>query len=99
MLAEVAPLIEFVPQAGPPVVFVIGPWLFLVLILAGPLGWLFALVAVMIAAATILAALTASILAVPYLLVRHLRRRRAGHASISARAAQVLPIESPRVAA
>jgi hypothetical protein len=99
MLAELAPLIDFVPQAGPPVVFVLGPWLFLGLILAGPLAWVFALVAVMIVAATVLAALTAAILAAPYLLVRHLRRRRARHPSISAPVPQVVPIGSRRVAA
>jgi hypothetical protein len=99
MLAELVPLIGFVPQAGPPVVFVLGPWLLLVLTLAGPLAWLFALVVVMIVAATVLAALTAAILAVPYLLVRHLRRQRARHASVSAPAAQVVGIESRRVVA
>jgi hypothetical protein len=99
ILAEVVPLIGFVPAYGPPVVFVLGPWLFLVLVLAGPLAWLFALVVVMIVAATVLAALAAAILAAPYLLVCHLRRHRARHASISAPAAQAVAIESPRVAA
>jgi hypothetical protein len=99
MLAEVVPLIGFVPAYGPPVVFVLGPWLILVLVLAGPLAWLFALVVAMIVAATVLAALAAGILAAPYLLVHHLRRQRAGHASISAPAARVVAIESPRVAA
>jgi hypothetical protein len=99
MLAEIVPLIGFVPVAGPPVVFVLGPWLFVVLLLAGPLAWLFALVVVMIVAATVLAALAAAILAAPYLLVRHLRRHRARHASISPPAARVVAIESPRVAA
>jgi hypothetical protein len=102
MLAEIVPLIGFVPGYGPPVVFVLGPWLLLGLMLAGPLAWLFALVVVMIVAATVLAALTAAILAIlaaPYLLVRHLRRHRARHASISAPAVQAVAIESPRVAA
>jgi hypothetical protein len=98
MLAEIVPLIGFIPAYGPPVVSVLGPWLFLVLILAGPLAWFFALVVAMIVAATILAAITASIVAAPYLLVRHLRRHRA-HVSISAPAAQVVAIKSPRVAA
>ena len=99
VLAEIVPLIGFVPVAGPPVVFVLGPWLLLVLVLAGPLAWLFALVVVMIVAATVLAALAAAILAAPYLLVRHLRRHRAPHASISAPTVQVGAIESRRVAA
>ena len=99
MLAEVAPLIDFVPQGGPPVLLVLGPWLFLGLILAGPVAWLFTLVALMIAAATILAALAATLLLAPYLLIRRLRRRRAAHPSISVPAAQLLPLESRRVAA
>jgi hypothetical protein len=99
MLAEIVPLIGFVPVAGPPVIFVLGPWLLLVLVLAGPLAWLFALVVVVIVTATALAALAAAILAAPYLLVRHLRRHRARHASISGPAAKVVAIESRRVAA
>jgi hypothetical protein len=95
-LAETVPVIEFVPVAGPPVVFVLGPWLLLVLVLAGPVAWLFALVAAMIFAATLLAALAAAILAAPYRLVR---RHRARQASLSAPAPQVVPLESPRVAA
>jgi hypothetical protein len=99
VLAEIVPLIGFIPVAGPPLVFVLGPWLLLVLMLAGPLAWLFALVVVMIVAATVSAALAASILAAPYLLVRHLRRHRARHASISPPAARVVAIGSPRVVA
>jgi hypothetical protein len=102
MLAEIVPMIGFVPAYGPPVVFVLGPWLLLGLMLAGPLAWLFALVVVMIVAATVLAALTAGVLAIlsaPYLLVRHLRRHRARHASSSAPAVQVGAIESRRVVA
>jgi hypothetical protein len=102
MLAEISPLIGFIPFYGPPAVFVLGPWLFLVLMLAPPFACLFALVVVMIVAATLLAALTAAILAIvaaPYLLVRHVRRHRAPHASISAPAVRVVAIDSRRVAA
>jgi hypothetical protein len=74
------------------------PWLLLGLIVGGPLAWLFALVVVMVVVATVLAALAAAIFTAPYLLVRHLRRRRARHAPITAPAAQVVAIESPRVA-
>jgi hypothetical protein len=101
-LAETVPLIGVVPAYGPPAVFVLGPWLFLVLMLAGPFACLFALVVVMVVAATVLAALTAAILAIlaaPYLLVRHLHRDLARHASISAPTAQAVAIKSPRVAA
>src|SRR5918996_4025270 len=85
--AEIVPLIGFIPAYGPPAVYLLGPWLFLVLMLAGPFACLFALVVVMVVGATVLAALTAAILAIlaaPYLLVRHLRRHRARHASINA---------------
>jgi hypothetical protein len=99
LLTELVPLVGLVPQAGPPVVFVLGPWLLLVLTLAGPLAWLFALVVVMIVAAAVLAALTSAILAAPYLLVRQIRRHRARHASVSAPAAQVVRIDSRRVVA
>ena len=74
--------------AGPPVVFLLGPALFLVLMLAGSFACLFAL----------LVALTGAILAAPYLLVRHRRRNRVRHASIGAPAAQPVAIESPRAA-
>jgi hypothetical protein len=60
MLAEVVPVIGVVPVAGPPAVFVLGPWLFLVLMLAGPFAFLVALVVVMLVAAAVLAALAAA---------------------------------------
>jgi hypothetical protein len=97
-LAEIVPLVEYVPFYGPPVVVVLGPWLFLVLMLAGPFAFLVALGVAMIAAAAVVAALTAAILAIlaaPYLLVRRLRRHRARHASIGAPAGQAV---APRVA-
>jgi hypothetical protein len=99
LLAEIVPLIDFVPYYGPPAVFLLGPWLFLVLMLAGPFACLFALVVVMVVAATVLAALAAAISAIvvtPYRLVRHLRGR---HASLRAPSAQAVAIASPRVAA
>ena len=100
--AEIVPLIGFVPGYGPPAISVLGPWLFLGLVLAGPLAWLFVLVVVLIVGAALLAALTAAIgaiLAAPYLLVRRLRRHRASQTSISAPIAPVAAIGSPRVAA
>jgi hypothetical protein len=53
----------------------------------------------MVVAATVLVALSAAILAVPYLLVDRLRRHRAPHARSNDHAAQLVPIESPRVVA
>lgn len=102
MVAEIVPLIGFIPVAGPPVIFVLGPWLFLVLMLAGPFACLFALVVVMIVAAMVLAALAGAVLALlaaPYLLVRYVREHRARHASLGARAPQFVAVGSPRVVA
>jgi hypothetical protein len=101
MLAEIVPLIDFVPFYGPPAIFLLGPWLFLVLMLAGPFACLVALLVVMVVVATVVAALAAAISAIvatPYRLVRHLRGRRKRHASLSAPSARVVAIESPRVA-
>jgi hypothetical protein len=99
MLAEIAPLIDCIPVDGPPLVFLLGPWLFLVLLLAGPFACLLAIVVSIIVTAAVLAAVTAAILAAPYLLVRHLRRHRARDVSISAPATQVVATESMRAAA
>jgi hypothetical protein len=102
MLAEIIPLIGAIAGYGPPVIFLAGPWLLLGLMLSGPFAFLVILVLFMLVAATVLVAVTAGILAIltaPYLLVRHLRRHRARHASISAPTVQVGAIESPRVAA
>jgi hypothetical protein len=103
-LDETLTLIGVVPVYGPPVVVLAGPWLFLVLMLAGPFACLFALVVAMLVAATILAALTTAIVAIlaaPCLLVGHLRRHRHRErpASIAAPAAPAVAIESRRVAA
>jgi hypothetical protein len=76
-LAELVPLIEFIPGYGPPVLVLLGPWLLLAVVLAGPVAFLLALVTVVAAA---IAALTAAVLALvvmPYRLVRHLRRHHA----------------------
>jgi hypothetical protein len=103
MLAEVVPLICAIPGAAPPpVIFLAAPWLLLALMLSGPFAFLVTLVVVMVVAATVLAAITAAILAIlaaPYLLVRRLRGHRARRASSHDHAAQIVPFDSPRVAA
>lgn len=98
MLAELIPLIDAVPGEGPPLIFLAGPWLFLVLMLCGPFAFLVILVVFMVVAATVLVTLTAAILAVPYLVVRRLRRHRERHA-FSNDHAQLVRVESPRVVA
>jgi hypothetical protein len=98
MLAEITPLIEFVPFYGPPAIFLLGPWLLLVLVLAGPFAVLLTLVAGMIVVAAALAAIV-SILAAPYLLVRRILRSRARSVPLPSPAAHAVAIGSPRVAA
>jgi|1186.fasta_scaffold756330_2 hypothetical protein len=71
---EVAPVIGAPPVYGPPVVFLLGPWLLLVLLLIPPAAFLITLALVVAVAGGLLAALVVP----PYLLVRHLR---AGHAA------------------
>jgi hypothetical protein len=61
---------------GPPITFVLGPWLLLVLLLAPPAAFLITLVLVVAVAAVLLVALTA-LVASPYLLVRHMLARHA----------------------
>jgi len=68
-LDEILPLLDFVPEAGPPVLFVLGPWLFVVFMLIGP----FVLLATLVLAAVILVVVAAVMCALPYLLVHHLR--------------------------
>jgi hypothetical protein len=99
MLGELIPLVDAVAGDGPPVIFVAGPWLLLGLMLSGPFAVLVILVGFMVVAATVVVALTAAILVVPYLLVRRLRGQRAGPAFSDDHAVQLIPVESPRVVA
>jgi hypothetical protein len=65
--------------------------------LSAPFAVLLTLIAVMLVAATVLVALSAAILAAPYLLIRGLRGAR--RAFNSDRAAHLVPVGSTRVAA
>jgi hypothetical protein len=102
-LAEVVPLVEVVPVDGPPFAFLLAPWLFLVLMLAGPFACLVVIVVAMVVAAAVVAAVIAAvagIIAAPYLLVgRVRRRRRERHRSAGAPAAPVVAIRPRGVAA
>ena len=73
-LGETLPLISAPALFGPPVIFLLGPWLLLVLLLIPPTALLITLIAVVMLGAGLLAALGALIVS-PYLLVRHLRAR------------------------
>jgi hypothetical protein len=97
ILEEADPLIGYIPVAGPPALLVIVPWVLFALMLAGPFALLITLVLLFVAV-TALIGLVGVILASPYLLVRHVRGHRAGHASISSPVLQLLPVESPRPA-
>jgi hypothetical protein len=98
-LAELIPLIGAVAGQGPPVIFLAGPWLLLVLMLSGAFASLLVLVVFMVVVAMVLVALIAATLAGPYLLVRFLRRHRGRHALSNGRSAQLLPVASRRAAA
>jgi len=73
-LGATVPLISAPAYFGPPVAFLLGPWLLLVLLLVPPAAVLITLVLVVLLAAVLLAALGA-LIASPYLIVRHLRTR------------------------
>jgi hypothetical protein len=71
-VAETAPIVDAPAFFGPPISFVLGPWLLLLLLLIGPAALLITLVLVFVVAAAVLVAFVA-VLASPYLLVRYLR--------------------------
>jgi hypothetical protein len=73
MLDDVLPVIGVVFVAGPPVIFLAGPWLLLVLMLSGPFALVVTFVVVGLLAAALLATLGALVVA-PFVLVRRLHR-------------------------
>ncbi|MGH2892260.1 MAG: hypothetical protein ACRDPM_03205 [Solirubrobacteraceae bacterium] len=77
---ETLPLIDIVPEAGPPLIFLAVPYLLFVVMLIGPFALLLTMVILLIAGMA-LVALVGAILATPYLLVRHHRGRRAASAA------------------
>ena len=79
MVRELAPLAEAVAGYGPPII-TLGPWLLFALMLAGPFAFLMTLLAAMLIAATVLIAIAAAIVAVPYLLVGRIGALRGRHA-------------------
>lgn len=73
-LGETVPLLTAPAFFGPPVIFLLGPWLLLVLLLIPPAAVLITLALVALLSAGLLVAFGA-LVASPYLLVRHLRAR------------------------
>lgn len=76
---ETLELVGVIPVAGPAAIFIAAPWLLLGLMLAGPFAFLVTFVLVVVAAA-VLVALTAAIVAAPFVAARHIRRSWAAHA-------------------
>ncbi|HTP18378.1 MAG TPA: hypothetical protein VMJ65_02165 [Solirubrobacteraceae bacterium] len=74
VLGATVPLISAPAYFGPPVVFILGPWLLLVLLLIPPAALLITLVLVVLLGAALLA-VVGTLIASPYLIVRHLRAR------------------------
>lgn len=75
---QVAPFFEAPAYFGPPIIFVLGPWLLLVLLLLGPCAALLMVLLVLALVAAMVAALAVAI-ASPFLLVRRLRAPRTVH--------------------
>jgi hypothetical protein len=97
-VADIVPVIGVVFVAGPPVVFIAGPWLFLVLMLSGAFAVLVAFVALWVAATVLLTTL-AGVVATPYLLVRGLVRRHRISRAAPIPGAHVPSLESRQVVA
>jgi hypothetical protein len=64
---------------GPPVIFLLGPWLLLVLMLAGPFALILTILVALAVGAGLLA-VVAAVIASPYLLIRHLCEHGKAHA-------------------
>jgi hypothetical protein len=71
VVKEATPLIDAPAFYGPPIIFVLGPWLLLVLLLAGPFALIFTVLLALGAAAGLMV-LFVAVIASPYLLIRHL---------------------------
>jgi hypothetical protein len=79
-LDETAPLIGAHTIYGPPLIFVLGPWLLVGLLVIPPAAFLITLVLVAVVAAGLVVALV-GLASLPYLLVRRLRARHAARRS------------------
>jgi hypothetical protein len=71
MFDERAPILLAPAFFGPPVIFVLGPWLLVVLLLIGPFALILTFVLAVALAGALLAVFVA-VIASPYLLIRHL---------------------------
>jgi membrane protein implicated in regulation of membrane protease activity len=80
---ERAPLIGAPAFFGPPIIYLLGPWLLLVLLLIGPVVLIFTLMLAAAVGASLLVA-GAIVIASPYLLIRHLHGQRVSDAKTRA---------------
>ena len=78
LLLAVVPLVFFVPVAGLPAIWLVGPLLLLVLLLIPPASLLITLVVVLLYCGAAVLFAFGALIASPYLLVRHLHARRPG---------------------
>jgi hypothetical protein len=76
---ERAPIVGAPAFFGPPVSFLLGPWLLFVLLLIGPFALILTVLLALAVAAGLLAVFVA-VVASPYLLMRHLRAHGMVHA-------------------
>jgi hypothetical protein len=72
---ERAPILATPAYFGPPVIYVLGPWLLVVLLLIGPFALVLTVLLAAVVAAVLLGIVVAAI-ASPFLLLRHLRAHR-----------------------
>jgi hypothetical protein len=82
LLRDTLPVVDTVFVAGPPVLLAWAGTVLFALMLAGPFALLVTLVLVLAAAAAVVT-LAGAILAAPYLLIRHFRRRLAKRRHVS----------------
>jgi hypothetical protein len=79
LLNATAPVVDAPAFYGPPVIFVVGPWLLLVLLLIGPFALILTVVLALVVVAGLLTAFL-TVIASPYLLIRHLHSHGVVHA-------------------
>ena len=97
-LRETVPVVDVVPVAGPPVIFIVAPWLLLVLMLIGPFALMATLAVALVAVAAVLAlagAVAVGLVVGPFLLARRLSHVRLGH-PLRAAAAQLAALTQIR---
>jgi hypothetical protein len=78
IVQETAPILDAPAFFGPPIIFVLGPWLLVALLLIGAFTLMVTVLLVLALAASLLA-VCAVVIASPFLLIRHCRARSVAH--------------------